>query len=101
MPHVRNAVRNCHGHDAVAGEEEIDEVQSIPAEGRALFTPAEQEVTSRILRAWRTQSIADDLSCKEGTVKVHVKHVFDKLGVGSRADVIVQAALRWVARMRQ
>ena len=46
------------------------------------------------------KEIATALSCAEGTVKVHLTRVFEKLGVSSRTEAIKVAARRGLVRMR-
>jgi two-component system NarL family response regulator len=46
------------------------------------------------------KEIGAALHIAEGTVKVHLKHLFDKLGVSSRTEAIAAAARRGLVRMR-
>ena len=64
---------------------------SLPDAWRERLTPREAEVVAGVLRGWDNQLIADDLKCSLGTVKKHLQHVFDKLGVSSRAALLHQA----------
>jgi DNA-binding CsgD family transcriptional regulator len=66
----------------------------LPEEWRERLTPREGEVVAGVLRGWDNQLIADDLKCSLGTVKKHLQHVFDKLGVSSRAALLHHAARR-------
>jgi DNA-binding CsgD family transcriptional regulator len=66
-------------------------VPSVPSAWRKLLTPAEQAVVMRVCRGWDNHLIATDLGCAEATVKVHLKHAFDKLGVPRRGALIVAA----------
>jgi DNA-binding CsgD family transcriptional regulator len=57
-----------------------------------LLTSREQDV-ARLLAAGRSnREIADMLVITEGTVEVHVKHILNKLGLRSRAQVAAWAA---------
>ena len=60
----------------------------LPQAWRARLTQREAEVAEGVLRGWDNQLIADHLGCALNTVKKHVQHVFDKVGVGSRATLL-------------
>jgi pimeloyl-ACP methyl ester carboxylesterase/DNA-binding CsgD family transcriptional regulator len=55
------------------------------------LTPREAEILERIARGLDNDGIAKDLGLSEKTVRNNVTHIFDKLGVGSRAQAIVLA----------
>ncbi|AKJ02968.1 regulatory LuxR family protein [Archangium gephyra] len=72
----------------------LQEVSNMPSTWRELLTKREAEVVERVLQGWDNQLVAEDLGCKKATVKQHMKKIFDKLGVGSRAALISRAARR-------
>ncbi|MER8830140.1 response regulator transcription factor [Mesorhizobium sp. M0938] len=53
---------------------------------RAL-TGREAEVASLVVRGFRNKNIAEQLHVSEGTVKMHLHHVYEKLHLGSRAEL--------------
>jgi DNA-binding NarL/FixJ family response regulator len=63
-----------------------------PATGWASLTPAELEVTRLVREGLRNEAIARQLFIAPGTVKVHLSHIFAKLGITTRADLAAQAA---------
>jgi DNA-binding NarL/FixJ family response regulator len=65
---------------------------SIPAGWRDLLTKQEQEVVLRLFRGWSNAVIAEDLRCRESTVKTHLYRIFNKLGLSSRTALIQRAA---------
>lgn len=54
----------------------------------------ERAVASLAQRGLRNREIADELGLTEGTVKVHLHKVFEKLGVRGRTDLILLAQER-------
>ena len=63
-----------------------------PATGWANLTPAELEVARLVGEGLRNDVIARRLFIAPGTVKVHLSHIFTKLGITTRAELAVQAA---------
>jgi predicted ATPase/DNA-binding CsgD family transcriptional regulator len=63
-----------------------------PAAGWASLTPAEREVVRLVGEGLRNDAIARRLFVAPGTVKVHLTHIFAKLGVSTRAELAAQAA---------
>jgi DNA-binding NarL/FixJ family response regulator len=57
------------------------------------LSPRESEVLDLVAQGLSNRAIAQRLFISEVTVKVHVRHIFEKLGVRTRT----QAAL-WAAR---
>lgn len=52
------------------------------------LTPREEEVLQLILAGQSNREIAGTLSISESTVKTHVRNIFSKYDVGSRAELI-------------
>jgi DNA-binding CsgD family transcriptional regulator len=65
---------------------------NMPSAWRKILTPRQTQVVERVLLGWDNRLIAEDLGCAEGTVKQHMKSIFDKLGVSSRGARITRAA---------
>jgi DNA-binding NarL/FixJ family response regulator len=53
------------------------------------FTGREREIVDLLMRGMSNRQIAHALGIAEGTVKKHMHHIFVKLGVRSRALLIV------------
>jgi DNA-binding NarL/FixJ family response regulator len=70
---------------------QLQETPYIPAAWRTKLTKRELQVAARVLLGWDNQLIAEDLKCSVDTVKKHLQHIFDKLGVNSRAQLLHQA----------
>ena len=55
------------------------------------LTQRELEVLWPVVRGLRNKEIARELGITEATVKFHVAHIFEKLGVSSRAEAVSRA----------
>ncbi|WP_295491805.1 response regulator transcription factor [Sphingorhabdus sp. EL138] len=55
-----------------------------------LLTKREMEIVELVCLGLRNRQIADRCALTEGTVKIHLNSVFRKLGVASRAELIVK-----------
>jgi DNA-binding NarL/FixJ family response regulator len=60
---------------------------------RNTLSPREREVYELVTQGLTNREIAKLLFIEESTVKVHVHHIYDKLGVRSRLALTVQARL--------
>ena len=63
------------------------------------LTPREIEVLQRVAGGNRNRDIAEFLCISEETVKVHVKHIMDKLGASDRTQAIAIAVRRGFIRL--
>lgn len=57
----------------------------------ALLTPRELDVVRLALTGWPNKDIADKLAICEGTIKSHLHHVYQKLGVRGRLELTLYA----------
>jgi DNA-binding NarL/FixJ family response regulator len=60
------------------------------------LTERELEVLQRIAQGNRNRDIGESLSISEETVKVHIKHIMDKLGAKDRTQAVVIGIRRGV-----
>ena len=56
------------------------------------LTPRERELVELVKQGLRNRDIAQRLGVTEGTVKVYLHSIFDKVGVGSRTELAIRAA---------
>jgi len=63
------------------------------------LTPREVEVLKQVAGGNRNRDIADQLFISEETVKVHVKHIMDKLGASDRTDAVAIALRRGIIQL--
>ncbi len=58
---------------------------------RASLAPRERQLISFVRKGLRNREIAEQLGVTEGTVKVYLHAVFEKLGVSSRTELAIRA----------
>ena len=61
--------------------------EAFAAFGRHRLTQREGEVVSLVLRGHSSEAIASELKIAAGTVKIHRKNIYAKLGIGSQAEL--------------
>jgi DNA-binding NarL/FixJ family response regulator len=54
------------------------------------LTPREEEILRLLARGGRSKEIADQLHIGTGTVNTHVRHIYEKLHVRSRAEAVAR-----------
>ena len=57
----------------------------------SVLTPREQHLARLITHGLRNKEIASEMSITEGTVKMHLHNIYEKLGVGSRTELAIYA----------
>jgi DNA-binding NarL/FixJ family response regulator len=67
--------------------------------GDDALTAREREVLTLVASGNRNRDIADALAITEDTVKVHVKHVMEKLGASDRTQAVVIAVRRGIIHL--
>ena len=65
-----------------------------PNAGWASLTPTERRVSELVADGLTKPQIAEQMFIARGTVKVHVSHIFAKLGLSNRAELAVLATRR-------
>jgi DNA-binding NarL/FixJ family response regulator len=75
---------------AVAGgatwmESEVARDPQLPLRnGRSALTPREVQVMDLVERGFKNKEIGQSLGIRTGTVKIHLKHIFEKTGIRGR-----------------
>ena len=62
------------------------------------LSPREQEVIQLVVDGLSNKLIADRLALTEATVKTHLTHIFEKLGVDDRTQAAIAAVKRGIVR---
>ncbi|MDX6502968.1 MAG: hypothetical protein QOE29_93, partial [Gaiellaceae bacterium] len=65
-----------------------------PARGWESLTPTESQVVQLLAEGLTNPQIGERMFISRGTVKVHVSHIFAKLGIASRAELAAEAVRR-------
>jgi two-component system, NarL family, nitrate/nitrite response regulator NarL len=60
------------------------DTERLPSSRRSQLTPRETEVAGLVEKGLRNRDIAQNLGIQTGTVKIHLKHIFEKTGVRGR-----------------
>ena len=69
------------------------EMMDVTDEPGAPLTPREREIALLAARGLRNKAIARELQLCEGTVKVHIHNILQKLGIKSRMILAAQPSL--------
>ena len=67
-----------------------------PSSGWASLTPTELRVVALVAKGLTNPQIAERMFIAHGTAKVHLGHIFEKLGVTSRSQLAAEATARHV-----
>ena len=54
------------------------------------LTPREQEILTELSKGYRDKEIADRLSISIPTVRTHIRHIYERLQVRSRAEAVAK-----------
>jgi DNA-binding NarL/FixJ family response regulator len=64
-------------------------LENAQREAAKLLTPREIDIVKLVVDGHRNKAIADRLSISEGTVKVHLHNIYEKIGVDGRLELMV------------
>jgi two-component system nitrate/nitrite response regulator NarL len=67
-----------------------------PMKSRTTLTPREHQVLELVEQGMRNKEIARELGIQPGTVKIHLKHIFEKTGVRGRYGLALSSLQRTV-----
>jgi DNA-binding CsgD family transcriptional regulator len=66
--------------------------------GEDLLTPREREILDLLMRARRAKQIASLMGIAAETVRTHVRNIYNKLNVSSRAELMLRVNPQLMAR---
>ena len=96
---IEHVARGEQWIDRAAMSKVIDHVleQTPGPPATAALTPRELEIVRMVSRGLRNREIAQQLAISEGTVKIHLHNIYEKLGIGGRVELLLYAQdRRWV-----
>jgi DNA-binding NarL/FixJ family response regulator len=83
----------CHGRKWVDPDLLRDlAIADRPSRIANVLTPREAEIANFISRGLRNKEIARELHLSEGTVKMHLHHIYEKLRLGGRMHLALSTA---------
>jgi DNA-binding CsgD family transcriptional regulator/tetratricopeptide (TPR) repeat protein len=82
--------------DAVAYATRARGERGRPSSGWASLTPTEMEVVSHAAQGLTNPQIAERMFIARGTVKIHLSHIFAKLGYSTRAELAAEAVRKGI-----
>ena len=77
-------IRTVHGGGTWMEFNLLHELDAVARSGRSALTTRELQVMQLVERGMKNKEIADSLGIQTGTVKIHLKHIFEKTGVRGR-----------------
>lgn len=66
-------------------------LQSVKAGGMALLTRRERELVGLVAEGMRNEEVGQKLNLAEHTVRNYLSHIFEKLGISSRVELVLYA----------
>ena len=94
-------VRRVHGGEQRLGAETMPRVASrspppdiTAREPARVLTPREAEIVLMVAQGLRNRSIGEQLSISEGTVKIHLHNIYEKVKVNTRLELVLWAQER-------
>lgn len=97
-PMLLQAVRKVHSGEHCLDMESVGrallntlEHNATQRRARELLTPRELELVKIVAQGLRNQHIAKRLHIQEGTVRIHLHNIYEKLGLDGRSALIVFA----------
>ncbi len=89
MDDIVRAVRSASNGEAPLSPRAAQAILSArPARQLPELSSREREVVELVVEGLKNKDIADRMSISEKTVKTHLTHVYQRLGVANRADMI-------------
>jgi DNA-binding NarL/FixJ family response regulator len=80
---------------------QVPSLRMVNARGVKLLTPREEQVVALVADGLSNREVARELGLSEHTVKKYVFHIFDKLGISSRVELVLYAVSHGGARQAE
>src|SRR2546426_8655905 len=75
----------------VEGLTQVPSLRIVNARGVKLLTTREEQVVALVADGLSNREVANELGLSEHTVKKYLFHIFDKLGISSRVELVLYA----------
>ena len=96
---IIDSIRRVHAGKKCIPAEVASEIADYFADD--VLTAREVETLGLVAAGNRNRDVGDILSIAEDTVKVHVKHIMEKLGAADRTEAVVIAVRRGIIELPQ
>jgi DNA-binding NarL/FixJ family response regulator len=80
---------------------QVPSLLMVNARGEKLLTPREEQVVALVADGLSNREVARELGLSEHTVKKYLFHIFDKLGISSRVELVLYAVSHGGARQAE
>lgn len=80
---------------------QVPSLLMVNARGAKLLTPREEQVVALVADGLSNREVAYELGLSEHTVKKYLFHIFDKLGISSRVELVLYAVSHGGARQAE
>ena len=70
---------------------QVPSLRMVNARGSRLLTAREEQVVALVADGLSNREVARELGLSEHTVKKYLFHIFDKLGISSRVELVLYA----------
>jgi DNA-binding NarL/FixJ family response regulator len=77
--------------EVVEAFSQLAPMRVVNADGMRLLTKREEDVVRLLAEGMQNRDIANELRLSEHTIKNYLFHIFDKLGVSSRVELVLYA----------
>jgi DNA-binding NarL/FixJ family response regulator len=91
---IRRVARGEQWIDSETMSRALDSItrrESVSGDPTRVLTAREREIVRMIAQGLRNKAIAERLSISEGTVKIHLHNVYEKLGLDGRLELMLHA----------
>ena len=80
-----------HAHYVLDALSQVPALRVVNAKGSPLVTPREEQVVALVADGLSNREVARELGLSEHTIKKYLLHIFDKLGISTRVELVLYA----------
>jgi DNA-binding NarL/FixJ family response regulator len=70
---------------------QVSSLRTVNTQGQKLLTPREEQVVALVSDGLTNRAVAGELGLSEHTVKKYLFHIFEKLGISTRVELVLYA----------